>query len=84
MLECGLKDLLSLLLHLHRDFLPSSWGMYAPTIYDLGIFIGSFGMFFSLVLLFVRVLPAISLTEFKAVTEGAQPPHSHNEKDNKH
>ena len=70
---------------LHRDFLPSSWGMYAPTMYDLGIFIGSFGMFFSLVLLFVRVLPAISLTELKAVTEGAQPHHhSHNEKDNKH
>ncbi len=69
---------------LHRDFLPSSWGMYAPTMYDLGILLGSFGMFFTLVLLFVRVLPAISLTELKAVTFGAQPHHyTHNGIDNK-
>jgi molybdopterin-containing oxidoreductase family membrane subunit len=60
---------------LHRDFLPSSWGMYTPTMFDLGILLGSFGMFFSLVLLFVRFLPAISLTELKAVTENAQPSH---------
>jgi len=70
---------------LHRDFLPSSWGMYAPTMYDLGILLGSFGMFFTFVLLFVRVLPAISLTELKAVTIGAQPHHyNHNGKDIKH
>lgn len=60
---------------LHRDFLPSSWGMYTPTLYDLGIFLGSFGMFFTLILIFVKVLPSISLTELKAVTEDAQPSH---------
>jgi len=47
--------------------------MYIPTWYDAGIFLGSFGMFFTLVLLFVKLLPSISLTELKAVTENAQP-----------
>jgi len=60
---------------LHRDFLPSSWGMYSPTIYDIGILIGSFGLFFTLILIFVRVLPVVSISETKAVTEGAQPGH---------
>jgi Ni/Fe-hydrogenase subunit HybB-like protein len=60
---------------LHRDFLPSSWGMYYPTIYDIGILIGSFGLFFTLILIFVRVLPVVSISETKAVTEGAQPGH---------
>lgn len=64
---------------LHRDFLPSSWGMFSPTIHDVGIFIGSFGMFFTLVLLFVKVMPSISLTELKAVLPGSQPSHHHHE-----
>jgi len=58
---------------LSRDFLPSSWGHYIPSMYDLGIFIGSLGLFFTLILLFVRVLPVISLAEIKAVSPGAQP-----------
>lgn len=60
---------------LHRDFLPSSWGMFAPTWVDLGILAGSFGLFFTLVLLFTRTLPVVSLSEIKAVIEGAQPSH---------
>jgi Ni/Fe-hydrogenase subunit HybB-like protein len=60
---------------LHRDFLPSSWGMYYPTIYDIGILAGSFGLFFTLILIFIRVLPVVSISETKAVTEGAQPGH---------
>jgi Ni/Fe-hydrogenase subunit HybB-like protein len=63
---------------LSRDFLPSSWGHYVPTFYDVGIFIGSLGLFFSLILLFVRVLPVISLAEIKAVVPGAQPSHHEN------
>ena len=62
---------------LSRDFLPSSWGYFSPTIYDITIFIGSFGFFFTLVLLFVRFLPSISISEIKAVSEGAQPSHTH-------
>jgi len=64
---------------LHRDFLPSSWGMFIPTMWDFGLLIGSFGLFFTLVLLFVKFLPAISIAEIKAVVPGAQPSHpSHN------
>jgi len=64
---------------LHRDFLPSSWGMFVPTMWDFGLLIGSFGLFFTLVLLFVKFLPAISMAEIKAVVPGAQPSHpSHN------
>ncbi len=58
---------------LSRDFLPSSWGYYTPTLYDAGILIGSFGLFFTLILIFVRVLPVVSISEVKAVVEGAQP-----------
>ncbi|HCA43739.1 MAG TPA: hydrogenase [Bacteroidetes bacterium] len=63
---------------LHRDFLPSSWAMYFPTMYDYGILLGSFGLFFTLILLFVRVLPSVAISEIKAVVPGAQPTH-HNE-----
>ena len=61
---------------LHRDFLPSSWRMYTPTVFDLGILLGSFGLFFTLVLLFTRTLPAVSMAELKAVAPGAQPTHN--------
>ncbi len=60
---------------LHRDFLPSSWGMFIPTIYDAGILIGSFGLFFTLVILFTKALPVVSIAEIKGVNEGAQPAH---------
>ena len=65
---------------LHRDFLPSSWGHYAPTLYDAGILLGSFGLFFTLVLLFTKTMPAVSIAEVKAVADGAQPSH-HEEAD---
>ena len=50
---------------LHRDYLPSSWGMFHPTVWDWSTFIGTIGLFFALVYLFVRYLPAISMTEMK-------------------
>jgi len=50
---------------LHRDFLPSAWGFYVPTWVDLGLLFGSFGLFLTLFLLFVRLLPAISGAELK-------------------
>jgi molybdopterin-containing oxidoreductase family membrane subunit len=61
---------------LHRDFLPSSWSMYYPTWYDWGWTFGSFGLFFSLFLLFVRFLPGIAMAEVKGVLQdqiGANP-----------
>jgi molybdopterin-containing oxidoreductase family membrane subunit len=50
---------------LHRDYLPSSWGMYYPTIYDWGLYVGSIGLFFCLLFLFIRVLPMISVFEMR-------------------
>lgn len=64
---------------LTRDYLPSSWGMYFPTMYDFGILLGSFGLFFTLVLLFAKTMPVVAMSEIKAVTEGAQPSHKHDE-----
>jgi len=58
---------------LHQDFLPSSWHSYKPTVVDCGILLGSFGLFFTLVLLFARVLPIIATSEMKMVLPGAQP-----------
>ncbi len=68
-----------ILLTLTRDFLPSSWGWYWPTIWDAMTMIGSFGLFFTLFLLFLRFLPMISMTEIKAVLPQADPHHAHPE-----
>ena len=61
---------------LHRDFLPSSWDYYKPTIWDVMTFVGSFGLFLTLFCLFVRFLPAIALAEVKTVMPEADP-HYH-------
>jgi molybdopterin-containing oxidoreductase family membrane subunit len=58
---------------LHRDYLPSSWGMYEPTIWDWATFIGSLGLFFSLFFLFIRFLPMISISEMRTMVPGAHP-----------
>ncbi len=60
---------------LHRDFLPSSWGMFYPTWVDAGLLAGSFGLFLTLMLLFCRFLPTISVAELKSVMPNAQPKH---------
>lgn len=52
---------------LHRDYLPSSWAMYKPTFVEVGELIGSFGLFFTCFLLFVRFLPVINMSEVKGV-----------------
>ena len=58
---------------LHRDFLPSSWDYYRPTIWDVSTFLGSFGLFLTLFTLFVRFLPAIAIAEVKTVMPQADP-----------
>jgi Ni/Fe-hydrogenase subunit HybB-like protein len=50
---------------LYRDFLPSSWGMFYPTLWDLAFLFGSIGLFFVLFLLFVRWLPLVSMFELR-------------------
>ena len=52
---------------LHRDFLPANWGLFNLTFFDIGALIGSFGMFFTLFLIYIRTLPAISIAEIKPV-----------------
>jgi len=64
---------------LHRDYLPSSWTMFHPTFVDIGIFIGTIGIFFTLFLIFARTFPVIALNELKTILkstrENPQPPH---------
>lgn len=52
---------------LHRAFLPSDWGMFYPTIFDIGIMVGTFGFFIVCFLLFIRFLPMIAMWEIKGV-----------------
>jgi molybdopterin-containing oxidoreductase family membrane subunit len=57
---------------LHRDFLPSSWGMYWPTKWDWMTFFGTVGLFIFLFFLFIRVLPMISIFEMRTIVPGAR------------
>ncbi|MDA1259011.1 MAG: polysulfide reductase NrfD [Planctomycetota bacterium] len=57
---------------LNRDFLPSSWGYFSPTIVDILTFAGSFGLFLTFFMLFCRYLPQVAIAEIKNVT-----PHAH-------
>jgi Ni/Fe-hydrogenase subunit HybB-like protein len=50
---------------LHRDYLPASWGVYVPTFWDWSTFLGTLGLFFALLFLFVRILPVISIFEMR-------------------
>jgi molybdopterin-containing oxidoreductase family membrane subunit len=57
---------------LHRDFLPSSWGFYKPTQWDWAMFIGTIGFFLSLLFLFIRFLPMISIFEMRTILPEAE------------
>ena len=57
---------------LHRDFVPSSWGMYSPTVWDFSMFIGTIGLFFALLFLFIRFLPIISIFEMRTILPQAE------------
>jgi hypothetical protein len=57
---------------LHRDFLPSSWGMYYPTRWDVMTFVGTIGLFITLFFLFIRVLPMISIFEMRTIVPEAK------------
>jgi molybdopterin-containing oxidoreductase family membrane subunit len=64
---------------LSRDFLPSSWDYYSPSIWDILTFVGSFGLFFTFFLLFLRFLPMVALAEVKGVMPEADPHNYHSE-----
>lgn len=59
---------------LHRDFVPSSWGHYAPSLADVLLFLGTFGLFSTLFLLFIRFFPMIAIAEVKSVANLARLP----------
>ena len=61
---------------LHRAFLPGMWGMFYPTPVDILTFAGTFGIFTTLFLLFLKFLPAFAMSEIKNVTPPASP-HAH-------
>lgn len=65
---------------LHRDYLPSSWTMYKPTIVEVGLYVGTLGVFFTLFLLFIRVFPVIAIAEVKSVLKAT----GDNKKDHHH
>jgi molybdopterin-containing oxidoreductase family membrane subunit len=56
-----------IMVSLHRSYIPSGWGMFTPTIWDVSILIGSFGLFFTCFLVFIRILPMIAMWEIKGV-----------------
>jgi Ni/Fe-hydrogenase subunit HybB-like protein len=60
-----LERFVIIVISLHRDFLPSSWGWFRPTIWDWGLFIGTLGFFCLMMFLFIRVLPMISVFELR-------------------
>jgi len=69
---------------LHRDYLPSSWGMFYPTLIDVLQLVGGFGLFATPFLLFIRFIPMVALSEVKACLPEADPhhsPHHHDEPD---
>lgn len=60
---------------LAQDYLPSSWDYYTPTFWDVAIYLGTFGLFFTLFLLFLRWLPMIATSEIKGVLPQARVDH---------
>jgi molybdopterin-containing oxidoreductase family membrane subunit len=56
---------------LHRDYLPSSWSEFHSTFVDLGIFVGTLGIFMTLFLLFARFFPVLALNELKTILKSS-------------
>jgi molybdopterin-containing oxidoreductase family membrane subunit len=67
-----LERYIIIVVSLSRDFLPSSWGMYSGSIWDWATFLGTIGLFATLLFLFVRFLPSISIFEMRTMVPGAE------------
>jgi molybdopterin-containing oxidoreductase family membrane subunit len=73
-----LERFVIIVVSLHRDYLPSAWRMYYPTVWDFAQFFGSIGLFFTLLFLFLRFLPVISIFELRELVvhgEGSRDNH---------
>ncbi|MFM9950099.1 MAG: NrfD/PsrC family molybdoenzyme membrane anchor subunit [Saprospiraceae bacterium] len=73
---------------LARDYLPSSWSYYSPTWVEIGLFVGTLGLFFTLFLIFARVAPVVAIAEIKSILKvagdqyiGPNAKHHHHEHD---
>ena len=62
---------------LHHDYLPSKWEIYLPTRWDWATLLGSYGLFFVLFLLFVRLVPSIAIAEMRELVRHKGSPSSH-------
>jgi molybdopterin-containing oxidoreductase family membrane subunit len=69
---------------LNRDFLPSAWGYYQPTLIDIFTYLGTLGLFFTCFLLFIRWIPMIAIAEVKGVLPEADPHYDPNESHDHH
>jgi Ni/Fe-hydrogenase subunit HybB-like protein len=69
---------------LHRDFLPSSWGYFRPTLVDIFTYAGTLGLFFTAFLLFIRWVPMIAIAEVKGVLPEADPHFGHDDEHHEH
>src|ERR1700694_1113293 len=70
-----LERFVIVVISLTRDFVPSAWGRYSPTFWDWATFIGTMGMYVTLIYLFVRVLPAISIAEMRELVAHTSEEH---------
>ena len=67
-----LERFVIIVISLHRDFLPSSWGRFAPTFWDWSTLLGTIGLFLTLLFLFLRFLPMISIFEMRTILPEAK------------
>ena len=71
-----LERFIIVVVSLSRDFVNSSWGMFYPTPWDWMTYLGTLGLFFTLMFLFVRVLPMINMAEMKTLVPEAEVHHA--------
>ena len=69
---------------LHRDYIPSSWTMFHPTMYDIGQYLFTFGIFFTAFLLFAKYFPVINMAEVKSIIKATSEKKSGHEKETVH
>ncbi len=60
-----LERFMIIVISLHRDYMPSSWHMYYPTVWDSAMLLGTIGLFFTLFFLFIRCMPMMAISELR-------------------
>lgn len=56
---------------IHRDYIPAAWSMHFPSHIDIGVYVGTIGLFFVFFLLFARFFPVLALNEVKTILKGS-------------